>query len=121
MRSNKPLRLFRLWDVVLIAILLVLVAFCVYFAIAPKQGESAEIYIDGKLFRSVPLSKNAVIELDHLKVIVSRGKVHVEHADCPDKLCEKRGSISRSGESIVCLPNRIVIKITGKDEVEAIS
>ena len=56
-----------------------------------------------------------------MKIVVSDGTVRVEDADCPDKICEKSGAISKAGQTIVCLPNRVVIKILGKGEVEAIS
>jgi len=44
---------------------------------------------------------------------ISGGKVRMIDSACPDKLCVKSGWISRQGESIVCLPNRVVIEITG--------
>ena len=121
MKLRSPLQLFRLWDVLLIAVLVVLVGVTVYFALAPKDGAFAEIYVDGKLYQIVSLSKDTTIELEHLKVTVTDGKVCVEDADCPDKICEKRGTIGKAGQSIVCLPNRVVVKITGKSDVEAIS
>ena len=50
-------------------------------------------------------------------VIVRDGKVFVPEADCPDKLCGK-SEISKSGSSIVCLPNHLSVIIEGgkKDE-----
>ena len=121
MRSDKPLFLFRIWDIVLIVLLLALVGLSLYFSLVPEKGTTAEIYINGELYESVPLTQDKSIMLDHLIVVISDGCVHVEDADCPDKICEKRGAISQAGQSIVCLPNRVVIKITGKGEVEAIS
>ena len=120
MRSRN-LRLFRFWDVILIVLLLVLVALTIYFALSPDKGANAEIYVNGKLYQTLPLSKDEVIKLEHLTVVVSAGSVRVEDADCPDKICEKRGNISRAGQSIVCAPARVVVKISGKGEVEAIS
>ncbi len=121
MKLRKPLRLFRIWDVVLVVLLLALVAGTVYLAVAPKEGKQAEVYVDGTLYKTLPLNKDTVLELEHLKIVVSGGAVRVEEADCPDKICEKRGAISKAGQTIVCLPNRVVVKISGKGEVEAIS
>lgn len=121
MNLSKPLRLFRIWDVVLIVLLLALVGLTVYFAVMPRAGAFAEIYVDGELYQKVSLSKDAEIDLDHLKIVVENGMVRVEDADCPDKICERRGAISKAGQTIVCLPNRVVVKITGKGDVEAIS
>lgn len=44
---------------------------------------------------------------------VSGGKVHMVDSACPDKLCVRTGWISRPHESIVCLPNRVVIELRG--------
>lgn len=122
MRFNKPLRLFTIWDIFLLILLVALVGLTLYFSLTPKPGQYVEIYVDGDRLKSaIPLSENAVIELEGLTVVVSEGKVYVQDADCPDKLCEKTGEIKKAGESIICLPNRVVIKISGKAEVEAIT
>jgi hypothetical protein len=42
---------------------------------------------------------------------ISDGRVRMIDSACPDKLCVKTGWISSPGESIVCLPNRVVIEI----------
>ena len=117
----RKLRLFRVWDIFLIILLLLLVGLSVYFATAPEKGAFAEIYVNGKLVQKVSLTKSERVELEHLTVVVSGGSVHVEDADCPDKICEKRGDINKTGQSIVCAPARVVVKIGGKGEVEAIS
>jgi hypothetical protein len=39
------------------------------------------------------------------------GRVRMVESACPDKLCVRTGWISRPGESIVCLPNRVVLEI----------
>ena len=37
-------------------------------------------------------------------------------ADCPDQLCVKQKAVSKNKESIICLPNKVVIE--GKDSAE---
>jgi UDP-N-acetylmuramate dehydrogenase len=44
------------------------------------------------------------------------GAAYMKHADCPDGLCVKQRKKSRSGERIVCLPNRVSIEIIGAGE-----
>lgn len=121
MSLRRPPALFRIWDVVLIVLLLLLVALTLYFSLAPRSGGEAEVYLNGDLVATMPLTQEGEWICDHLKVVVSNGTVRVVDADCPDKICMKRGEISRAGESIVCLPNRVVVVISGKGEVEAIS
>lgn len=113
--------LFRVWDVVVIVLVLALLAAALYMILAPTQGRSAEIYVDGTLVATVRLDHQERIDLNGLTVVVEEGSIHVEDADCPDKICERMGKISKAGETIICLPNRVVIKILGKGEVEAIT
>lgn len=42
------------------------------------------------------------------------GQVWVTEATCPDKICIHQGKISQEGETIVCLPNRMIIQIFGE-------
>ena len=48
-----------------------------------------------------------------LTVSVSGGAISVSESDCPNQDCVRSGAISRAGQSIVCLPARIVIEIVG--------
>ena len=49
------------------------------------------------------------------------GSIAVISADCPDKDCVKRGWLRRPGDSAVCLPNRLVVRISGKTEVDGVT
>ncbi|NLZ54362.1 MAG: NusG domain II-containing protein, partial [Thermoanaerobacteraceae bacterium] len=54
---------------------------------------------------SVPVTTGEnIVEID-------RDRVRMLYAQCPDKDCMRQGFISRPGQMIVCLPNRMVIKI----------
>ena len=44
-------------------------------------------------------------------VHIQNGQVWIEDSDCPDQLCVKQGSISHNGESIICLPHKLVIQV----------
>jgi hypothetical protein len=50
-------------------------------------------------------------------LVIQQGKVWLEEASCPDHLCVKQGTIQYAGESIICLPNKVVVEITGEDEL----
>ncbi len=119
-KEKRRFSLFRIGDLFILLIVLCLVGAVLYSVFAPARGNAAEVYSDGKLIATLSLKKNTVYELDHMQIVVNGGKVWVEHADCPDKICEKTGKIYKKGQAIVCLPNKIAIRITGKGEVEAI-
>lgn len=54
-------------------------------------------------------------------VEVEGGKVRMKDAPCPEKLCVRQGWISRPGESIVCIPGEIIIRIEGQAPVDAVT
>ena len=69
------------------------------------------------MYTALPLNSNKVIELGtergNNKIIINDSTVWMEDADCPDKVCVKTGKIKNPGQTIVCLPHRTVIEITG--------
>ena len=51
-------------------------------------------------------------------IVIEKGEVYMEDADCPDKLCMKQGSISGTGQTIVCLPHKLVVTVENGKEPE---
>lgn len=115
-------------DVILIVLLLVLCAviFGVIQIFVKKDGVTAVVKVDGNVVEELDLKRENVIEVSGYdggvnKIEVSEGKVRMIYADCPDELCVKTGWISKTGETIVCLPHRVVVEITGdKDGLDSI-
>lgn len=80
-------------------------------------GSTVKILLDGEIYAVLPLNENAELSVDgRLTVIIKNMSASVANADCPDKLCEKRGEISKSGEVIACLPNGITVTVAGEDK-----
>ena len=52
-------------------------------------------------------------------VRIRGGRVSVCAASCPDGLCVRHRAVSRAGESIICLPNRVVVTVDGAADVDA--
>lgn len=104
-----------------IALITVAVISLVLWLIPKPQGGRVIISVNGEVYREVSLDENLVIpiETEYGKntVVIEKGEVFVTDADCPDGLCEK-GGISKNGESIVCLPNRLSVTVEGKNKEE---
>ena len=84
----------------------------------PQEAQRIEIRSDGRVIAVLPLSEDAEIDVGGRNTVTIRdGKVAVTHADCPDQICVKRGWCS-GGREIVCLPNRLVIRFLGPQEVD---
>ena len=84
------------------------------------------ITVNGKEYQTIPLNQNKTVRIaqnGHVNVMeVKDGKVRMLSADCPDKLCVKQGDIVATRQAIVCLPNRVVLTIVGKNsKMDAIS
>ena len=87
---------------------------------------TVEIRQGGRLLESHPLSQDwtATVEGDYQNRIVCRdGAVWVEHSTCPGGDCMHSGKISASGRAIVCLPNRVEIRLVGgrPDQVDMVA
>ena len=116
-----------LHDIILIGVML-LVSLLVWGIVkfTQKDGGYVLVKIDGELAERYSLDSDTRVEIKtddgHINVLViSNGKAYIESADCPDKLCVKQHPISKAGESIICLPHKLVIVIEGESEVDAIS
>lgn len=107
-----------------VLILIVCSVILLAFFIPKDAGKTVNIYSNGELIKSVPLSENCEFEF-HSKygsntVVVENKKAYIKDATCPDKLCKHQGGINQSGAVITCLPNRFSVEISGK-EYDAVS
>ena len=75
------------------------------------QGELAGIY---------PLDIDNEIEIErdgHRNVVVIKDNtVHMDYSDCKNQVCVNTGKISKAGETIVCLPNYVIVEIVSSEE-----
>ena len=113
---------FMIWkkhknDILLIVALLLL-AGSVWLAARFLRQEGAVVEVRaGEVTESFPLGKDreyTVEDGDHRNTIVIRsGRVCMESANCPDQVCVRTGWIEYEGETIVCLPHKIVVSLNG--------
>lgn len=111
-------------DLIFIAALLAVVAIagaCFFFL--RGEGNSVTVSVDGKVIATYPLDKDRTEDIytadgGHNRLIIQDGKAWVEEASCPDGICAAHSPIHREGESIVCLPNEVVITVITNDHTE---
>ena len=84
------------------------------------EGDMAVVLQDGKELSRYSLSEDAVYVISYGEeynlLMISNGEAFVSDADCPDGLCMKQRAVSKNGESIICLPHKLVIQIEAKEE-----
>ena len=109
-------------DIILAVVLLVIAAASfLWWRSYRDEGAFVAVNINGVQTAVYPLSEDREVlittgennENENLMVI-EKGKVRVTEADCPDSICVKTRSASYVGESIVCLPHKLVIEIIGE-------
>ena len=111
-------------DVLLVTSLLFAAALAfVIFIVAGKDGESVSVILNGEEIATYPLSDDISVNIpsdgDSFNLLrIENGEAYIESADCPDQICVHHRKIKRSGESIVCLPNKLVIKVIGEGDSE---
>ena len=117
---------FKIGDFVSICLIVVL-AVTVFFGyfIGDKSVENAkvQIYQNNELLQEFPL--NSIDEIVYTiegtytnKIVIKDGKVYIESSNCPGADCVHSGSISKPGRSLVCLPNKLEIRITGTSDTD---
>lgn len=110
--------------IIIVAIVLICAVVLVWYS-SRKPGDVAVITFDGKTVKEISLT-----DADQLLTLQGNDRVHFEmkdHAirfvdvDCPDKICENVGYISKQGETAVCMPNKTTLTIiSSKGETDII-
>lgn len=123
---DNKVRLKRDIILVLSMVIIAAAAFLIINFAVKKDGSYAVIKVDGNVIKTLDLnSGETTIEVNGYqggvnKVVINDGKVSMTEADCLDELCVKTGKISRVGETIVCLPHRVVVEIKGSQDDDSI-
>lgn len=105
-------------DVLLVAALLLLGgALALFLLFTRQEGGTVRVQIDGETVMELPLDQDTRLVLGEGEgtntLTVSGGTAQIVQADCPDQVCVRQGAVRYAGESIVCLPHRLIVTIEG--------
>ena len=102
---------------------LILIAVLMIFALTPLALMSdaakkiAVVKVDGRIVREFDLAEEDTFTLETRGgknfIAIRNGTIAVVAADCPDKICVRRGAIDSVGETIACVPHKLLIEIAG--------
>lgn len=117
-KSRTGDRIFRKGDIILLVLLLIAVILTIVFAVR-GGADYVEIYIDGDLKYQIDINSDTEIDLldGAMKIVVRNGKAWVEYSDCAEQLCVHSSPIRSDGGMIVCLPNRVVVRVDSREVV----
>lgn len=75
------------------------------------------VQLEGEIFGTYTLEEQQWITIkDHNLLEINEGKIRMKEAQCPDQICVKQGWINKEGDSIVCLPNKVIITLKKKED-----
>ncbi len=111
----------RRHDILFIAVLLFLCAAAALgLYVFREDGDTVTVLIDGQHYGEYVLSENRVVEIisdgGYNRLVIEDGYAYVDDASCPDGICSSHRPISHNGESIICLPNKVVIEIHRREQ-----
>lgn len=116
--------MFRKKDFILItAIIAAAAVSALLITFARRYGGAAvRVTIDGRFYGEYDLSGDQSVSIDeklgHNRIVIENGSAYMADADCPDGYCMEYKPISRGGETIICLPHRLVVEVTGTRDAQ---
>lgn len=124
--------LLKPWDLIIIAVL-ILLSFTPIVVFGYQQAQHDEevtyqavLKVDGKEIKAFDLIegqeaytyKYTAEDGDYNLIEVKGTRIHIAEANCDDKLCVRQGWISKAGQTIVCLPHKLVVEVQASDGSE---
>ena len=107
------------WILITVIGLIAGVVFFVYMFLGHHNAGMVTVTIKDELYGTYDLSKEQEIMINDTNcMVIKDGKVDMITGDCRDQICVNHKPISKNGETIVCLPNHIIVKILGGNEAE---
>ena len=103
-------------DVILVlGLLLVIFAAGLALFLFRSVGDTVTVTVNGEKYAEYSLSEDRTVEIrvgdGYNVLVIEEGRAYVKDASCPDGICSSHRPISHDGESIICLPNKVVIEI----------
>lgn len=117
-------------DMILIAVLLLLSCMPAgYFLFEGTLSDSSQTYavihVNGDIYKTIPLGTHSgttmfTVETDtgYNTILVSEQEIGIVQADCPDRICIGEGFISKPGQTVVCLPHKVLIEVKAANAAE---
>ena len=108
-------------DIILAAVLIALgLAVSYALTFGEETGQMVYISVDGREYAYYSLMEDRTVSIDqkgHInKITIKGGKVSMVFSDCQNQDCIRRGEIENTSQTIICLPNKVVVEIRGSQQ-----
>ncbi len=102
------------WILAVVILLIAVVGLVLYTNFGKQGGEFVIVTVDGEVYGTYSLQKDKKISINDTNVLVIEdGLADMTEGDCPDQICVEHKPVSKNKETIVCLPNKVVVEIVG--------
>lgn len=118
-------------DFILIGAVLAIAAvlFLCLYVFNGSSGDYVQIEVDGVVTDTLPLSEDTVREIKTDRgtntLVISDGSAVMTQADCPDGICADHKPVSKTGESIICLPHKVIVTVmndkSDENDIDAVA
>lgn len=129
MNSNKSQKsgigkIIRKSDIFLAVFFILIGLVPLFFIFAhDDKGHTINVNVDNKPYGRYSLEKNKVIKIKqpngHINIIeIKNGKAFMKSSTCKNQNCVQQGKINSNNQTIVCLPNKVIITVDSKKQNE---
>lgn len=113
-------------DIILIVSLIVISLMMFVFSFSGSENLIAEIYVDGEKMHSIALSEvteSYTLNENYCQLLIEKDGVSFAFSNCADQLCVKRGKLKNQGDTMACVPEKVVVilKADGKEKIDGVA
>ena len=110
-------------DIILVSVVIGVILLAILgILIFRTEGNTVKVTVDGKTFGEYSLNIDRTVEIKSEfgsnLLVIKDGKAYVEQASCPDGICSSHRPIHYDGQSIICLPNKVVVLIDDQNTIQ---
>ena len=106
-------------DIILIVcVVLISAALFAFSFFGGSEDLTAEIYVSGEKVHSIALSEveeSYTLTENYCQLLIEKDGVTFIFSDCADKLCVTKGKLTKQGDTMACVPEKVVVILKGTD------
>ena len=109
-------------DIILLAAVLAAAAIAglILLALRTEDGSCVTVTVDGEIYGTYSLNEDQTVEIQTeygTNILeIKDGAAAMIEASCPDGYCMDQGSKNKNRQTIVCLPNKVVVEISADED-----
>ena len=101
---------------------IVIISYITVNLLRNDEADTVVIYVDGKIEKKLDLNKNQEYKVNvdngYNIIRVKDKKVRIKESDCSNQTCVNMGTISKDGQTLICLPHKVEVTIVSDDKSE---